>query len=44
MSHSALALVSTRLFGRFRSRSEIRESRKSSGSEQGGNMSRSFSM
>src|SRR5580704_17025204 len=44
MLHSALALVSTRLFGRFRSSSEIRESRKSSGSEQGGNMSRRFSM
>src|SRR6202050_3720840 len=44
MPFSAIAGVLTHLSGRFRSSSESRVSRKRSGGEQGGNMSRRFSM
>src|SRR5580700_8186053 len=44
MPFSAMTGVLTRLSGRFRSSSESRVSRKRSGGEQGGNMSRRFSM
>jgi hypothetical protein len=44
MPYNAVARVLTHLSGRFHSSSVSRVSRKSSGSEQGGNMSRSFSV